>query len=87
MQSSLMDFEKKKQENTESKMPAPQSQNQKFLGSESADAEAELPGIPKDAKEARVLIYIIISLIPCLFLLPLVFPRGDFLPVDPSMMQ
>mmetsp|Transcript_12951 Transcript_12951/g.16920 ORF Transcript_12951/g.16920 Transcript_12951/m.16920 type:complete len:153 (+) Transcript_12951:33-491(+) len=48
-----------------------------------SEEDNELPGIPKDAKETRVLIYIILSLIPCLFLLPFVLSR-DFVPVDPS---
>ncbi|CAM9443721.1 unnamed protein product [Phaeothamnion confervicola] len=56
-----------------------------FEGTRSVSAPAE--GERKmDAQQARVIVYILLSLIPCLLLLPLM-GSNELIPLDPSLMQ
>lgn len=45
-------------------------------------AEGALNPDLSDPKQARVIIYIILSLVPVLFLIPLILGNRDFIPMD-----
>lgn len=52
-----------------------------FLSQGEIDQEALNPDL-SDPKQARVIIYIIISLLPVLFLIPLMLGSRDLIPLD-----
>jgi hypothetical protein len=52
-----------------------------FLSQGEIDPEAMNPDL-KDPKQARVILYIILSLVPILFLIPLMIGSRDLIPLD-----
>ena len=62
----------------------PPADLQKSLGLDFAPPQETEKGV--DPQQVRVIAYVLLSLIPCLFLLPLV-GSNELIPLDPSLMQ
>jgi hypothetical protein len=56
-----------------------------FLSQGEIDSDALNPDL-SDPKQARVILYIILSLLPVLFLIPLMLGSRDLIPLDPVQM-
>jgi len=65
----------------EEKEPVAAASAVPFLSQGEISEEALNPDL-SDPKQARVIIYIILSLIPVLFLIPLILGSRDFIPMD-----
>lgn len=61
--------------------PTPNVPNVPFISQGEIDPETLNPDL-SDPKQARVIIYIIISLLPVLFLIPLMLGSRDLIPLD-----
>lgn len=68
-------------DDTDDSAPVEQKQVAPFISQGEIDPDAMNPNL-SDAKEARVIIYMIISLLPVLFLIPLMIGSRDLIPAD-----